>query len=93
MKKSGVREGGPGHEDSETVVLRWIQGWGGITEGISCEPLLVCSGDKQMDLQRIRMFADNIRICSESRNKVEQSMERWTYAPERRGITVSGRRP
>lgn len=41
----------------------------------------------------LQMFADNIRICSESRNKVEQSMERWKYAPERRGITVSGRRP
>lgn len=29
------------------------------------------------------MFADNIVICSESR------VERWSYAPERRGMKVS----
>lgn len=31
------------------------------------------------------MFADNIVICSESRVQVE----RWSYAPERRGMKVS----
>lgn len=31
------------------------------------------------------MFADNIVMCSESRVQVE----RWSYAPERRGMKVS----
>ena len=35
------------------------------------------------------MFADNIVICEESREEVEQRLESWKYALERRGIKVS----
>ncbi|KAK3570020.1 hypothetical protein QTP86_009157 [Hemibagrus guttatus] len=35
------------------------------------------------------MFADNIVICSESREQVEENLERWRFALERRGMKVS----
>ena len=35
------------------------------------------------------MFADDIVICSESREQAEASLERWRYALERRGMIVS----
>ena len=35
------------------------------------------------------MFADDIVICSESKEQVENSVERWRYALERRGMKVS----
>lgn len=30
------------------------------------------------------MFVDDLVICSESRQQVEETQERWRYAPERR---------
>ena len=35
------------------------------------------------------MFADDIVICSESKEQMERSLEKWRYALERRGLKVS----
>ncbi|KAK3569634.1 hypothetical protein QTP86_002579 [Hemibagrus guttatus] len=35
------------------------------------------------------MFADDIVICSESRKQVEENLERWRFALERKGMKVS----
>lgn len=35
------------------------------------------------------MFVDDTVICSESREEVEMSLEKWRYALERRGMKVS----
>ena len=35
------------------------------------------------------MFADHIVICHESREQVEEHLERWRYALERSGMKVS----
>ena len=34
-------------------------------------------------------FADDIVICSESRQQLEENLKRWRFALERRGMKVS----
>ena len=34
------------------------------------------------------MFADDIVICSKSREQLEENLERWRYVLERRGVKV-----
>ena len=38
------------------------------------------------------MFADDIVICSESKEQVEEKLESWIYALERRGMKVNRRK-
>ena len=38
------------------------------------------------------MFADDIVICSESKEQVEDKLASWRYACERRGIKVNRRK-
>ena len=38
------------------------------------------------------MFADDIVICSESKEQVEEKLESWRYALERRGLKVNRRK-
>ena len=38
------------------------------------------------------MFADDIVICSESKEQVEEKLESWIYALERRGTKVNRRK-
>ena len=38
------------------------------------------------------MFADDIVICSESKERLEQKLESWIYALERRGMKVNRRK-
>ena len=38
------------------------------------------------------MFADDIVICSESKEQVEEKLESWRYALERRGMKVNRRK-
>lgn len=49
----------------------------------------VCGkSDRQESLWTI-MFADCIVICSDSRKQVKESLKRWRYAVEIRGMKVS----
>ena len=38
------------------------------------------------------MFADDIVICSESKERVEEKLESWKYDLERRGMKVNRRK-
>ncbi|KAK3523360.1 hypothetical protein QTP86_029867 [Hemibagrus guttatus] len=47
------------------------------------------SEDVRQESPWIMMFADDIVICSESREQVEENLERWRFVLERRGMKVS----
>ena len=38
------------------------------------------------------MFADDIVICNESKELVEEKLDKWRYALERRGMKVNRRK-
>ena len=68
---------------------------GGIASRIGPEPLPVCNDDEETAEDRwespwMIMFADDIVVCSESREQVKENLERWRYRLERRGMKVSG---
>ncbi|KAK3524879.1 hypothetical protein QTP86_011079 [Hemibagrus guttatus] len=67
----------------------------GLHQGSALSPFLFAMVMDQMS-EEVRqespwtmMFADDIVICSESREQVEENLERWRFALERRGMKVS----
>ncbi|KAK3506481.1 hypothetical protein QTP70_001796, partial [Hemibagrus guttatus] len=67
----------------------------GLHQGLALSPFLFAIVmDQLSELVRqespwTMMFADDIVICSESREQVEENLERWRFALERRGMKVS----
>ena len=41
----------------------------------------------KQEAPRTMMFADDIVVCSESEEQVEEKLERWRYALDRRGMS------
>ncbi|MCJ8739511.1 hypothetical protein PDJAM_G00048000 [Pangasius djambal] len=66
----------------------------GLHQGSALSPFLFAMVIDQLSELRqespcTMMFADDIVICSESREQVEENLERWRFALERRGMKVS----
>ncbi|KAK3537397.1 hypothetical protein QTP70_008857 [Hemibagrus guttatus] len=67
----------------------------GLHQGLALSPFLFAivmdqlSEEDRQESPWTMMFADDIVICSESREQVEESLERWRFALERRGMKVS----
>ncbi|KAK3571420.1 hypothetical protein QTP86_012057 [Hemibagrus guttatus] len=66
----------------------------GLHQGSALSPFLFAMVMDQLSEVRqespwTMMFADDIVICSESREQVEENLERWKFALERRGMKVS----
>ncbi|KAK3575502.1 hypothetical protein QTP86_028217 [Hemibagrus guttatus] len=68
----------------------------GLHQGSAVSPFLFAivmdqlSEEVRQESPWTMMFADDIVICSESREQVEENLERWRFALERRGMKVSG---
>ncbi|KAK3506251.1 hypothetical protein QTP70_033602, partial [Hemibagrus guttatus] len=105
MRKSGVAEKyvrvvQDMYERSRTVV-RYAIGQTefkvevGLHQGSALSPFLFAivmdqlSEEVRQESPWTMMFADDIVICSESRAQVEENLERWRFALERRGMKVS----
>ncbi|KAK3575057.1 hypothetical protein QTP86_019766 [Hemibagrus guttatus] len=69
----------------------------GLHQGSALSPFLFAivmdqlSEEVRQESPWTMMFADDIVICSESREQVEENLERWRFALERRGMKVSRR--
>ncbi|KAK3518329.1 hypothetical protein QTP86_018784, partial [Hemibagrus guttatus] len=67
----------------------------GLHQGSALSPFLFAivmdqlSEEVRQESSWMMMFADDIVICSESREQVEENLERWRFALERRGMKVS----
>ncbi|KAK3512182.1 hypothetical protein QTP70_031868, partial [Hemibagrus guttatus] len=67
----------------------------GLHQGSALSPFLFAivmdqlSEEVRQESPWTMMFADEIVICSESREQVEENLERWRFALERRGMKVS----
>ena len=70
----------------------------GLHQGSALSPcLFAMMMDRMMDEIReeapwTMMFADDIVICNESKEQVEEKLESWRYALERRGMKVNRRK-
>ncbi|KAK3543159.1 hypothetical protein QTP70_011954 [Hemibagrus guttatus] len=68
----------------------------GLHQGSALSPFLFAivmdqlSEEVRQESPWTMMFADDIVICSESREQVEENLERWRFVLERRGMKVSG---
>ncbi|KAK3543885.1 hypothetical protein QTP70_030266 [Hemibagrus guttatus] len=68
----------------------------GLHQGSALSPFLFAivmdqlSEEVRQESPWTMMFANDIVICSESREQVEENLERWRFALERRGMKVSG---
>ncbi|KAK3508193.1 hypothetical protein QTP70_017067 [Hemibagrus guttatus] len=68
----------------------------GLHQGSALSPFLFAivmdqlSEEVRQESPWTMMFADDIVICSESREQVEENLGRWRFALERRGMKVSG---
>ncbi|KAK3508739.1 hypothetical protein QTP70_004218 [Hemibagrus guttatus] len=67
----------------------------GLHQGSALSPFLLAivmdqlSEEVRQESPWTMMSADDIVICSESREQVEENLERWRFALERRGMKVS----
>ncbi|KAK3509784.1 hypothetical protein QTP70_010750 [Hemibagrus guttatus] len=67
----------------------------GLHQGSALSPFLFAivmdqlSEEVRQESPWTMMFADDIVICSESREQVEENLERWRFALQRRGMKVS----
>ncbi|KAK3550676.1 hypothetical protein QTP70_002407 [Hemibagrus guttatus] len=67
----------------------------GLRQGSALSPFLFAmmmdqlSEEVRQESRWTMMFADDIVICSESREQVEEKLERWRFVLERRGMKVS----
>ncbi|KAK3541037.1 hypothetical protein QTP86_012356 [Hemibagrus guttatus] len=67
----------------------------GLHQGSALSPFLFAivmdqlSEEVRQEFPQTMMFADDIVICNESREQVEENLERWRFALERRGMKVS----
>ena len=92
------------YDDSTTAVrcaVRVTEGFEvkvGLHQGSALSPcLFAMMMDRMTDEIReeapwTMMFADDIVICSESKERVEEKLESWRYALERRGMKVNRRK-
>ncbi|KAI5627659.1 hypothetical protein C0J50_8434, partial [Silurus asotus] len=73
----------------------WFRVKVGLHQGSALSPFLFAvvmdrlTDEVRQESPWTMMFADDIVICCESREQVEKSLERWRYALERRGMTLS----